>query len=205
MDLSFILQWLGTWTGIVSTIITSSGVIFIAFKKIMKKLKPHLEILENLQRLTETVNSISKEFKKNGGSSIKDDLATIAKEVKENTELTKNIGNIQLWQIDSDPAPIFHTNEDGEASYVNQSYCTLLKRSKEELLGNGWKNCLVQDKRQEVIDDWKTCVQEKRAFERFVKVEDKNGKQYTVKVTATRTSSGKYLGIWTQIHESKFS
>lgn len=203
MDLSSILQWLGTWTGIISTIITSTGVIFIAFKKIMKKLQPHLQILENLQKLTETVNSISKEFRPNGGASVRDTLNSLSKDVKSNMDMTKRIGNIQLWQIDSNPSPVFYTNDDGEASYVNQSYCTLLKRSKEELLGNGWKNCLVQEKRQEIIDDWKTCVKEKRAFERFLKIEDKNGKQYTVKVIATRTDSGEYLGIWTQIHESQ--
>lgn len=196
-----ILIFINNWGTIIAGILTASGTIYLFIKKLMKKLKPHLEILENLQKLTHTVDIIYKEFRPNGGSSFSDRLAVLSKDVKENTELTKNIESVQLWRINIDPVPIFHSNEEGEASYVNPAYCSLLKRTKEELLGNGWKNCLIQEKRQEVIDEWKTCVKEKRAFERFIEVEDRDGKEYIVKVTATRTSSGKYLGVWTQINQ----
>lgn len=193
------ITFINHWAVLISGFITAIGIIILFIKRCMKKLKPHFEILENLKKLSNTVDIIYKEFRPNGGSSFSDRLSVLSKDVKENTELTKNIESIQLWRINIDPVPIFHSNEEGEASYVNPAYCSLLKRTKEELLGNGWKNCLIQEKRQEVIDEWKTCVKEKRAFERFIEVEDREGKEYIVKVTATRTSSGKYLGVWTQI------
>lgn len=202
MTFGSILEWLGTWTGIISTIITSTGVIFIAFKKIMKKLQPHLEILENLQKLTKTVNEINGQFQKNGGGSLKDSVVELSQNVKANTEIVKNIENTQTWLLDTNPIPMFQSDETGKCSYVNSSYCQMLGRTKEELLGNGWKNCLVQEKRQEVFNEWSACVAEERAFERVIDIEDKSGKRYTVKVNAQRTSAGKFLGTWTNIRST---
>jgi PAS domain S-box-containing protein len=195
-----LLIFINHWAVSISGFITALGIIILFIKRIMKKLKPHLEILENLQKLTIKINEISKEFKPNGGHSVRDTLNLLTKDIKANMEITKNIESIQTWTLDVDPTPIFYTDEAGACSYANTAYCQLLKRPKEEILGNGWKNCLIQEKRQEVINDWIACVNEKRAFERFIEIEDKNGKEYVVKVTATRTSSGKYLGTWTQIN-----
>jgi PAS domain-containing protein len=195
-----ILIFINNWGTIIAGILTASGTIYLFAKKCMKKLKPHLEILENLKKLTNTVDIIYKEFRPNSGSSLVDKLAQVSKDVKENTELTKRIEKRQIFRENLSSVPTFETSSDGSCVFVNDAYASLVQRPKSEILGNGWILCILEENREEVLKEWNEAISRRRNFERTISILDKNNQEYLVKCIAIRQEeTNGYLGYYSNV------
>jgi PAS domain-containing protein len=195
-----ILIFINNWGTIIAGIFTASGTIYLFVKRFMKKLKPHLEILDNLKKLTLTVNEISKEFKRNSGKSLKDDIFSLQVEVKTNTELTKRIENRQNLMLNLSEVPHFETDMEGNCLGVNDAYVNLIQRPKEELLGGGWILGILEEDREIVLKEWNEAVKNRRNFEKTLSVISKNNQEYLVKCVAIRQSdSSGYLGYYSNV------
>lgn len=195
-----ILIFINNWGTTIAGILTASGTIYLFVKRCMKKLKPHLEILDNLKKLTIVVNEISKEFKRNSGKSLKDDIFSLQAEVKTNTELTRKIENRQVFNENLSPTPHFQTDIFGNCLGMNDAYANLVQRPKEELLGSGWILGILEEERDEVLKEWNEAVKNKRNFEKTISLVNRNNEEYLVKCIAIRQpdSSG-YLGYYANI------
>ena len=195
-----ILIFINNWGTTIAGICTASGTIYLFVKRLMKKLKPHLEILENLRKLTLTVNEISSQFQKNGGSSLADKINSLQKDVKENIVLTKKIENRQIFNSDISDLVMFETDSNGNCTFVNSAYSRLIQRPKEELLGGGWILGIIEEDRDSVLKEWHEAIATKRNFEKTINLVNKNNEEYLVKCIAIRQpdSSG-YLGYYSNV------
>jgi PAS domain-containing protein len=195
-----ILIFINNWGTIIAGIFTASGTIYLFVKRLMKKLKPHLEILDKLANLDKKIDSISKEFKPNSGNSVRDTLNLLAKDVKANTEITKRIENRQAFNADLSDIPMFETDSEGSCIAVNNAYVKLVQRPKTELLGGGWILAIVEETRDEVLKEWDVAVKTKRNFEKTLVLAGKDNQEYLVKCVAIRQSdSSGYLGYYSNI------
>lgn len=195
-----ILIFINNWGTTIAGILTASGTIYLFIKRLMRKLKPHLEILDNLKKLTNVVDSIHKEFKNNGGHSMKDSITALQKDVKANIELTKKIENRQTFNSDISDLAMFETDSSGNCTFVNSAYARLIQRPKEELLGGGWILGIIEEDRDAVLKEWHEAVTQKRNFERTLSILDKSNQEYLVKCVAIRQpDSYGYLGYYSNV------
>ena len=89
----------------------AGGVLFGAFKWVFT--------------LNRNVKEILKEVKPNSGTSLKDHVDKINKQVSHDSNLIKTICTRQKWILDNRPEPIFECDTDGKCTWVNEKYCQL--------------------------------------------------------------------------------
>jgi PAS domain-containing protein len=196
-----ILIFINNWGTIIAGIFTAFGTIYLFVKRLMKKLKPHLEILENLQKLTVVVDSIHKEFKPNCGGSFSDKITALSKDVKTNTELTHQIFNRTKFLIETHSAPILEFNSAGDNIWSNRAFLDLVGRQQSEIADFGWATTILEEKREEILNSWNEAVKSKKGIERTIWLVSKTGKEYVCKMTASKSNdSGGYVACLTQIN-----
>lgn len=96
----------------------------------------------------DSIEAIQKEFRPNGGSSLKDAVTQI-------TERLTYIENLVSVQMEDDPAAVFVCNLNAENSFINRTYCRLLGVSKNELEGQGWKSFISPTMGEKYDNLWK--------------------------------------------------
>jgi PAS domain S-box-containing protein len=158
----------------------AGGVLFGAFKWIFT--------------LNRNVKEILKEVKPNSGTSLKDQVAKIEKQVCHDSNLINTICMRQKWILDNRPEPIFECDTDGKCTWVNEKYCQLLKHDVDYFLGNGWKNGVYGEDLEMVEKEWERAIKDKRSSISTYRVVDREGGVYNVKVVATRNDNYGYIG-----------
>jgi len=133
-------------------------------QKISKSLS-YLVLLEN----------ISKEFKPNGGSSLRD--ATNRLE-----QTTSRIAARQTALINLNPEPIFESNTSGEYILANQAWSELTGLSTDDALHYGWINTIHPDDLDRVRAAWESAVADHRDFTQTFRIVTPKGE--TKKVVA---------------------
>ena len=149
------------------------GVIFgglIAFfKKVIQPIwrffKEYNEHKELLLKSNENIETILKELRPNGGSSLKDQLSRIENSVDlldvkvAAVALATNVG---YWESD----------KLGRAVEIGRSLCSILGRSESEIKGSNWVSIMHPQDRESVKEEWDNAVEDSRNFEmtyRFIK------------------------------------
>jgi PAS domain S-box-containing protein len=56
------------------------------------------------------------------------------------------------------PTGIFHSNAAGETLYVNDAWCSITGLSKEQALGDGWKQAIHPEDREKKLAEWDELV-----------------------------------------------
>jgi PAS domain S-box-containing protein len=158
----------------------AGGVLFGAFKWIFT--------------LNKNVKEILKEVKPNSGTSIKDQVAKIEKQVFNDSNKINTICIRQKWILDNRPEPIFECDTEGKCTWVNEKYCQLLKHDIDYFLGNGWKNGVHCEDLEMVEKEWDRALKDKRSSISTYRMVDREGTVFEVKVTATRNDNYGYIG-----------
>ena len=158
----------------------AGGVLFGAFKWVFN--------------LNKDVKEILKEVKPNSGTSIKDQVAKIEKQVLTDSNKINTICIRQKWILDNRPEPIFECNTSGSCTWVNEKYCQLLQHDVDYFKGNGWKNGIHPEDLEDVEKEWEKAIKDKRSSTSVHRVVDREGTIYNVKVVATRNDSYGYIG-----------
>ena len=158
----------------------AGGVLFGAFKWIFT--------------LNRNVKEILKEVKPNSGTSLKDQVAKIEKQVSCDSNLINTICRRQKWILDTRPEPIFECDVNGNCTWVNEKYCQLLKHDVEYFLNNGWKNGVHGEDLEVVEKEWEKAIKDKRSSTSIHRMIDREGNVYNVKVVATRNNGYGYIG-----------
>ena len=176
-------------TGVVAIVALAGHLYFL-----WKKLKPYTTITEDIQKIREELTS-------NSGKSLKDCVKKIHHDVQANTDLTRTIMCRQRWILDNRSEPIFEADENGNFTWVNESFVRLTKRSIQDLLNNKWKNIVEESARDSAFSHWDQAIKEKRNFEETIVVTDKKGRKFSTMCMATIQEDGKYIGYLTDIKE----
>lgn len=150
---------------------TAGGVIFSVFKWIITPMKKHfLEVRTQLKKIEELyktvnekmlpiINSLDKEFSVNSGKSIKDQINRIdnASRLSElrSKLIASNIISYAMIEFDI----------DGNYTWGNNTFLSLLGSENDELLNNNWIVGIEEDDRQKVWDSWKYAVKNRLPFQ----------------------------------------
>lgn len=173
-ELDVAIKWVGLLTGVIGL-----------WKWIIH---PLMTVVREVGPLKEAITVIRKEVQPNGGSSIKDGISRIERAIG-------RLEEIQAARLNSDDMAIFEADAAGRYIWVNKSLAKLCGRESVELYDHGWKNCVHQDDREKVAEEWRSAIEDWREFEMdFRLVNHFNGNVTPVHTTAVRVSTG-FLGF----------
>ncbi len=106
------------------------------------------------------------------------------------------------------PVGIYHCDQTGRCSYVNQHWCHITGYRLEDALGEGWACAVHPEDRRRVLDEWVRTVREEQPFQMEYRYRTPRGKTVWVhgQAVAERGPDGRivsYVGTITDITESK--
>lgn len=169
--------------------------IVIYFYRLLKRK------LEAQQKMADRIEFIFSELTPNHGSSLKDQVNKIQKDINENTVFTKQICHRQRWILDNRDEPIFECNCDGEYTWINEKYKSLVNYDSKDLLGHGWKTIIHSEDRDRVCHEWDSAVEDKRNSNGEYKIVTKDGKIYNVSSVVVRTDNLGYIGAFKVVYQ----
>ena len=125
-------QWIAGVLTLLGTLGAFIKWVWPFVKRCFDSMFGHTEINEKLDRLAELVEKMSEELITNGGSSIKDSMIRMEKDVTLIGERARG-----RWLDDKDM--MFETDNEGNCIWVNRTYARTVQRLPNELLGHGWR------------------------------------------------------------------
>ncbi len=108
------------------------------------------------------------------------------------------------------PVGIFHTNPEGQVTFVNDRWCEIAGMSPDDALGKGWHAALHPDDRAEVAAAWQGFVRSAGLFEKEYRYRRPNGEFSYCLVRAMAETDGNgdvtgYVGAVTDISEQNIA
>jgi PAS domain S-box-containing protein len=146
----------------------------------------------SLKQDRERLMVVFTELTPNHGSSLKDKISKMEKDITRNNELTEKIFYRQRWIMENQEIPIFESDPTGFCTWVNEKYAQFFGKSSTVFLGNGWKNIIHPDDRERVEAHWNECIRDGIDAEDTFRVLAKD-RVVKVKVIANKTQGG-YIG-----------
>lgn len=158
-----------------------------------KKMKESGQLVSTLIGVAETVEKIHKEFKPNGGNSIKD----ILNRIEDKSDANEQVVRVLMTHM---KVPSFEADKNGVWTFVSKEWKNITKLTIEESIGNGWLNCLQVGERANVSDYWHDSVEDKRAFivETYLYTGEKV-KLHAWPITNSKGSLLRYVGLLEKI------
>ncbi len=137
------------------------------------------------------ISFIEKELRPNGGSTLKDTINSIKKDINDHSKYILKIDEkhrILLNSIGLGAKGIgfFETNQNGECISLTPKYSELAGLAEEELLGFNWILAIHPDDKDQVLEEWNSCTKMKRVFRmRYRYLNRKSGQITNIECTAT--------------------
>lgn len=132
------------------------------------------------------VERIVREFKPNGGTSMRDQIAALR-------DMLSSMSARQWAIVDGLGDPMWESDGQGRCIRANRALLQLSGRSIDQLLDNNWENIVHPDDREAVWNEWKNAVERKRPFEMRYRVVCSGGKAYCVDAIATPILQGQVM------------
>lgn len=155
-------------------------------------------IMKKLDNLEEKFVFVEREFKTNGGSTLKDDVKKI--DVNVNRALLQALENgksvaLQNKKIteleirlkiaeEYDPNIIFKMNEHGGCYYANHSFYDYFGFDESDIKDFNWEDRVNQEELPEIRRRWDRAYETKSQFSSVQTIIKANGKEVVCKVTA---------------------
>lgn len=134
-------------------------------------------ITSKVDTLYSDFDALKAEFKPNHGSSLRDAIDRIDRRLHFLDQQTRVL-------LADDTRPIFISDSKGEYIWCNKAYLHLTGRTMEDVLGYGWKNCIPNNERANVIAEWQAALSEKRDFRLRYSFERPNGELVAIECQA---------------------
>lgn len=113
------------------------------------------EAAEKIIRAYPVVLKMAEDFKKNGGSSLRD--------IIDNIDRRLGVTDIRIMALlKTTPTPLFETDINGAWTWVNRAWSDLSGFQTEQTLGYGWMNVICSDYHQNITAQWKLAIEQKR-------------------------------------------
>jgi PAS domain-containing protein len=140
---------------------------------------------------TARMDEILAELRPNGGGSMRDSITRIE------TQNTVALGRIDLVMgAVGHRIAAYETDHTGLCVWTSPAYCELVDRPAADQLGWGWVTVLHPDDADHVRDNWRSAVDERRAFEMRFRIRRPSGEAIPVKSRATPLFAGPRLVGW---------
>lgn len=134
-------------------------------------------ISEKTEENNTLLRTILKEFRPNGGSSLKDSVDRV------NQRQGMVIGMIRgHWEHDH--VARFEAQNNGDFCWVNRTFCRWLNMSSDELLFSGWLSAIDESMREEVERHWHSAITAGREFSMNFRMTTTDGVSLPVRCVA---------------------
>ena len=186
-------------------LVTLSGVLWGGWKLIISPIRKILDYQKNHEKeqneirktlneeVLPVINSLSKEFSKNGGKSIKDQINRINDAVSLAELRSKMIASNLLT------TGAYECNAAGEYTWVNKALCEMLGLTYNECLGNGWLSGITGIDRADIWKHWMESIELDIPYEAEYTVQNHiTNKKIKIRSSAISHKSidGKILGYY---------
>lgn len=186
------LDYLKTLLEVVIAASAVAGIAFGAWRAVRSRVIPYLNGIKALpaicssmpspsrmQAMEQTLASIAKEVRPNGGSSLRDAV--------ERTEKSVIIlsGVMRAHHSADDTYARFEADGIGLWSWANPTLLHWVERSMHEVDGYGWINSVGLDDRPRIRDEWERAVAERREFSARFHLRTTRGREFLVECIAT--------------------
>ncbi len=155
---------------IIAVLISSIGGIFslviLGWKKVIK---PLVKLCKNQDFFVESINDIKKELTTNGGSSLKDAIISMGESCARIEDRQKVIIQRTKAALHYSGAALFETDEDGRMTWSNANFCKFLPAGGSQFEGYDWLTIIHEDEREEVMQEFLSCLQMNRRFSKPTK------------------------------------
>lgn len=140
------------------------GVITLFSVIWMKVIKPIVKIIENQEKVKKSLETIKKELTTNGGNSLKDtiiDLKGTCSRIEHRQKIIEQRTKAALHYND---VALFETDEHGRLTWTNSNFYDLTGDSVSSVEGYDWLAYIKEDEREELFDEFKSCLEMNRKF-----------------------------------------
>lgn len=144
--------------GIVSA---SIGALITVWRKLIF---PINKLFSNNDELMKSVEKIKSEVTTNGGKSIKDSvdsLKKICESISRRQEVIDQRTRASLHYLD---AGLFETDETGKLIWTNEAFHKITGETQSDVEGYDWVSFIDEDDREQVINEFASCIQMSRKF-----------------------------------------
>lgn len=163
------------------------GFLYGGWKMVITPIKKATAKLDKLDLLVATINddilpviqSLHREFSKNSGKSIKDQITRI----DNNTKVSDS--RIRLIATNLVSTGLFECDASGMYTWVNKALSDMFGLEREEMLENGWISAIVAEDRNRVWKNWTECVAQHIPYEEeYTVFNRKTNEEFSVRVVA---------------------
>jgi transcriptional regulator with PAS, ATPase and Fis domain len=158
---------------LITIIVSSIGGLFTIITLLWRKiLVPLFKLCNNQDFFKESVEEIRRELKTNGGNSIKDaiiDLRNICNRMERRQRVIEQRTKAALHYSN---VPLFETDQQGRLVWSNAHLCDITKNISNSLEGYDWINLFQEDDREEVLDEFRSCLDMNRKFNKLTKMQN---------------------------------
>jgi len=138
-------------TKIVTTLVALGGGVYAIWTRVIKP------VIDWLKRMAGLLETVEKELKPNGGSSLRDAINRI--------ELRQIIADEKAQAMEMDSIKgVWEADTKGRYIHTNRTYQKITGLSSEATHGYGWLNAIHKDDREGVLKDWEQAVSQQREF-----------------------------------------
>lgn len=152
------------------TFITSllGGVVTFISIIWMKVIKPIVTIIDNQEKVKNTVESIKKELTTNGGNSLKDTIIDLRGTCSRIENRQKVIEQRTRAALHYNNVALFETDEQGRLTWTNSNFYDLTSDSVSSVEGYDWLTYIKEEEREDLFDEFKSCLDMNRKFLKIV-------------------------------------
>lgn len=148
------------------------GTLFtLAWKKIAT---PLIKLCKNQDFFVQSVNEIKNELTTNGGSSLKDTIIQLSETCKKIDSTQKIIEQRTRASLHYSGSALFETDEEGRLIWSNALLCNFIPENGMRLEGYDWLTIINEDEREDVLQEFISCLDMNRRFSKVTKDNDNN-------------------------------
>jgi hypothetical protein len=135
----------------------------------VKAIKPTISFLQSQEIITKSLNDIKKELTTNGGNSLKDSIIELKGTCNRIETRQKVLEQRSKAALHYNNTALFETDTTGRLVWTNNSFYELTADSINSVDGYDWLNYIYEDDREDVFEEFKSCIDMNRKFVKIVK------------------------------------
>ena len=162
---------------IIMIILGSIGSVITFFTLLWKKfINPLIKLVKNHDVFIKSVDDLrhlmEKELTTNGGNSLKDAIISMKESCRRIEDRQKVIIQRTKAALHYSNVALFETDETGRLVWSNANLCDLTKNITSSVEGFDWINLFAENEREEVMDEFMSCIKMNRRFSKETKLQD---------------------------------
>lgn len=135
----------------------------------VKAIKPTISFLQSQEIITKSIQDIRKELTTNGGNSLKDSIIELKGTCNRIETRQKVLEQRSKAALHYNNVALFETDTTGRLTWTNNSFYELTADSINSVDGYDWLNYIYEDDREDVFEEFKSCIDMNRKFVKIVK------------------------------------